>query len=75
MPGVGIGVFLLAVGAILKFAVTAEAEGLNLNAVGVILMIVGGLAVLLSMLFWSTLFGSRQETIVSDDHHGAGHLH
>jgi len=61
MPGVGIGVFLLTLGAILTFAVSAEAEGFSINTVGVILMIAGGLATLLSMLFWTTWFGTRDE--------------
>jgi hypothetical protein len=39
---IGTSLFLIAVGAILKFAVTAHVEGVNLHTVGVILMIVGG---------------------------------
>lgn len=50
----GISIFLLAVGAILAFAVDATAEGVNLDMVGVILMIVGGVGLLASMLFWSS---------------------
>ncbi len=74
MPGIGIGVFLLAVGAVLTFAVTAQAEGFSVNTVGIILMIVGGLSILLSMLFWSSWFGTRGETVVREDH-GTGHGH
>lgn len=66
MPGIGIGIFLLAVGAVMTFAVEVETRGFNIDTMGIILMIVGGLAVLLSLLFWSTLFGSRRETIVHD---------
>ena len=74
MPGVGIGVFLLAVGAVLTFAVTADAEGFDVDAVGVILMIVGGLSVVLSMLFWSTWFGPpREERVIREDHHSHTH--
>jgi hypothetical protein len=67
--GIGVSVFLIAVGAILAWAVEVDAEGINLDAVGVILMVVGGLGLLLSMLFWSSFapFGSREErTIVRD---------
>ena len=39
---IGTSLFLIAVGAILKFAVTAHVEGVNLHTVGVILMVVGG---------------------------------
>lgn len=52
--GMGISIFLLAVGAILAFAVDATAEGVDLDTVGVILMIVGGVGLLASMLFWSS---------------------
>ena len=73
MPGIGIGVFLIAVGAILSFAVTVEAEGLNLNTIGVILMIVGGIAILASMLFWSSMpWAGRREVVDGHDH---GHSH
>ena len=48
--GIGISIFLLAVGAILAFAVEATTEGVDLDTVGVILMIVGGLGLLFSLL-------------------------
>ena len=49
---IGTSLFLIAVGAILKFAVTAHVEGINLRTVGVILMLIGGvgLAIGLSLL-------------------------
>ena len=50
----GVSIFLIAVGAILTFALEREAEGINLNAVGIILMIVGGIGLVVSALFWST---------------------
>jgi hypothetical protein len=48
--GSGISIFLIAVGAILYFAVTKVVDGLNLGAVGVILMIVGGLGLIVSFI-------------------------
>ena len=39
--GIGTSIFLIAVGAILKFAVTASVSGVDLDVVGVILMIAG----------------------------------
>jgi hypothetical protein len=54
MPGIGISIFIGAVGAILRYAVTATAEGFNLGTMGVILMFVGGAGVLLSLLFWTS---------------------
>jgi hypothetical protein len=51
--GVGISIFLIAVGAVLAFAVNATAEGVNLDTVGVILMVVGGIGLLASLTFLS----------------------
>jgi hypothetical protein len=49
---IGASLFAIAVGAILKFAVTAHVAGISLSTVGVILMVVGaiGLIVSLSMI-------------------------
>lgn len=44
---------LIAVGAVLIFALEREAEGINLDAVGIILMIVGVIGLVISALFWS----------------------
>ncbi len=49
--GVGTSIFLIAVGAILKFAVTAEVSGIELATVGVILMIVGIIGLALSLMY------------------------
>jgi hypothetical protein len=51
--GVGTSIFLIAVGAILKFAVTESISGIELQTVGVILMIAGGLGLLISLLYMS----------------------
>ena len=53
---IGTSIFLIALGAILKFAVTATLAGIDLQTAGLILMVVGaiGLVVsLLSMTVWS----------------------
>lgn len=67
--GIGISIFLVAVGAILAFATNVTTQGINLDTVGVILMVVGGIGLLASMLFW-TNFGPadrrRDEVIVHD---------
>jgi hypothetical protein len=59
---------LLAIGAILAFAVNIDTEGIDLNTVGVILMIVGAIGAVMSMMFWSSWggWGNRRETIVRD---------
>jgi hypothetical protein len=46
---IGTSLFLIAVGAILKFAVTWHVAGIDLHTVGVILMIVGGFGLLLGL--------------------------
>ena len=50
--GIGVSIFLMAVGAVLAFAVNVEAEGFNINTVGLILMIVGALGLLASMVIF-----------------------
>ena len=50
--GVAVGLILAAFGAILIWAVDAEVSGLNVTAVGVILLIVGILVLLLDIFWW-----------------------
>ena len=66
--GLGVSIFLIAVGAILAWAVSVNTNGIDLNMVGVILMIVGILGLLLSLIFWSTWggFGGSRRTVVED---------
>lgn len=52
--GVVIGLLLIAFGAILTWAVDANANGLNITAVGVILLVLGIVVVLLDLLWWRT---------------------
>ena len=51
--GIGTSIFLIAAGAILRYAVTASVQGVELQTVGLILMIVGiiGLVIALAVLF------------------------
>ncbi|MEX0874040.1 MAG: DUF6458 family protein [Actinomycetota bacterium] len=67
--GIGVSVFLIAVGAILSFAVNASAPGANLDVIGIILMISGGLGLLVSLAF----AGSSRRTVV--DEHVVEHDH
>lgn len=59
--GISLSILLVAVGAVLTWAVSVEVSGVDLMAVGVILMIVGALGLLLSLVFWSSWggFGAR----------------
>jgi uncharacterized membrane protein YidH (DUF202 family) len=52
--GISVGLLLFAVGAILRYAVSTNVDGVNLEIVGVILMIVGVVGALASALFWSS---------------------
>jgi hypothetical protein len=56
--GIGTSIFLIALGAVLKYAVTASVEGIDLNVVGVILMVAGIVGLLLSLL-WMTIWADR----------------
>jgi Flp pilus assembly protein protease CpaA len=55
--GLGVSIFLIAVGAILTWAVNATVSGLEINTIGVILMVVGVLGLVLSMIFWTSWGG------------------
>lgn len=52
--GVGLGLVLIAAGAILTWAVNATVSGLDINAVGVILLVLGIVLVVLDMLWWQS---------------------
>jgi hypothetical protein len=51
--GIGAGILLIAVGAILTFATNWRVSGLDLHAVGWVLMVVGVLGLVLFFSFWN----------------------
>jgi hypothetical protein len=66
--GIGVSIFLIAVGAILAFAVHVFAHGVDTTAIGYILMAVGGIGLLAALLIsgvgsWG---GVRRSTMVDD---------
>ena len=61
--GIGTSIFLIAVGAILKFAVTATVSGISLATVGTILIVLGIIGLLISMVF--LMQGRRTDTVVT----------
>ncbi len=69
MP-LGTSIFLIAVGAILRYAVTATVSGISVPTVGLILMIAGIAGVVLSLLYMSMLAprraGGRERVIERD---------
>lgn len=58
----GFSLMLIAVGAILVYAVNATVSGINIDAIGVILMIVGIIGLVFSLLFMASFapFGSHE---------------
>ena len=55
--GIGVSLILIAVGAVLTFALNASSGVINVHTVGIILMIVGAFGIVLSMVFWSSWGG------------------
>jgi hypothetical protein len=55
--GVAVSLLLIAFGAILTWGVNKEPSGLDLDAVGVILMVVGLVGFVLSLLWWRSWWG------------------
>ena len=65
--GIGVSIFLLALGAILTFAVNASLSGLDINVVGIILMVCGAIGLLLTMLVFGRDRGVSEERVVTRD--------
>jgi hypothetical protein len=65
--GIGVSLVLIAVGAVLAFAVHATSGAFNVHTVGIILLVVGAIGIVLSMIFWSSWGGFNrggQTTVV-----------
>jgi hypothetical protein len=62
---IGSSIFLIAVGAILKFAVTATVAGIEIQTVGLILMIAGAIGLVIG-LFLMTQDRGRREVVYDD---------
>lgn len=63
----GTSLFLVALGAILRYAVTDSVEGINLATTGLILMVIGVIGAIVGLLqlsIWSR--GRRDRTIVRE---------
>jgi hypothetical protein len=66
--GIGVSIFLIALGAILFFATNVDLAGLDINTVGIILMVVGAIGLLWSLIVMGTR-GTRR-TVIDDDPRG-----
>jgi hypothetical protein len=65
--GIGTSLFLIAVGAILYFAVDADVSGLEISTIGIILMVVGIIGLLISLFMVSSARRATTErTVVRD---------
>jgi hypothetical protein len=63
----GTSFFLIAVGAVLYFAVTATVAGIDIQTVGLILMIAGGAGLALSLLYEVVRDGNKDKPIPRDE--------
>lgn len=66
MPAIGTSLFLIALGAILRYAVTVDVTGVSLTTVGLILMIVGGVGLVITLAL--TVVRLRSTRPPSHDH-------
>ena len=59
--GISLSIVLIAIGAILAWAVNAEVSGIDVQVAGIILLVVGVIGLVTSMIFWSSWggFGNR----------------
>jgi len=67
--GIGVSIFLIALGAILTFAVNATVSGIDINTIGVILMVAGALGLIVTLLVWgprNRRAGVVEERVVDD---------
>jgi hypothetical protein len=67
--GLGVGIFLTALGAVLAFAVNTSVSGIEIKTIGWIMSVVGIAGIVLSMIFlssWGGPGGARRRTVVDD---------
>jgi hypothetical protein len=55
--GIGLSLLLIAAGAILAWGVTGDVQGLDITAIGVIIMVVGLVGLVLTFIFWQSWWG------------------
>ncbi len=61
--GIVVSMLLIAVGAIMRFAVTVQGHGFNVRTTGVILIIIGIIGAILSILYWASWGGFRHNAV------------
>jgi hypothetical protein len=65
---IGASLALIAIGAILKWAVTDSVKGVNLGTIGIILMVVGAIGLIITGIYMGTR--RRTDVVVHDDPYG-----
>jgi membrane protein implicated in regulation of membrane protease activity len=66
---IGVALFLIAVGAILRWAVTAHVAGIDIQTVGLILLVIGVIGLAFS-LAWTFRRPRRPAAVVDDPYAG-----
>ena len=64
--GIGVSIFLIAVGAVLAFGVTADTEGVDIGTVGIVLMAIGAVGLLFTALVLGAREPVRRRRVVED---------
>jgi hypothetical protein len=66
--GIVTSMFLVAAGAVMRFAVTVHGHGFNVHTTGVVLMIVGAVGAVMSIAFWASWggFGHYRRAVIVD---------
>jgi hypothetical protein len=64
--GIGVSIFLIAVGAILAFAVNYDISGLDIAVVGYILMIVGVIGLIMTAFIWGPRRSAARSDVVEE---------
>jgi uncharacterized membrane protein len=67
--GLGGSLILIAIGAVLRWAITATTSGVNIHTVGLILLIVGGIGFVISLL-WMAFYADRSTRSTYNDRTG-----
>ncbi len=69
--GLGGSLILVAIGAILRWAISATTSGVNIHTIGLILLIVGGIGFVISLL-WMAFYADRSTRTYTDGTQGPG---
>lgn len=66
--GIGLGIFLTVIGAVLYFGITADVSGLDLQAIGMIFMLAGAAIVVITLVYPMIRGdGGHEERLPGDD--------